>query len=159
MADVTGNAPSLIDPAKATSGAPAVADAQAKAIEAQAKADEAKKSPEQREADRLRADASKAETEAAAEAAAANAVPIAMTVAEARVLAPVNPGMGAGDHMAQQFRNTPENPKIFKAEHADPEKATVPLVMDAPDHPSGVVTTVVHPEMVGDYLRAGWSRA
>lgn len=136
----------------------AVQAAEAKAIEAQSKAVDAAKSPEQRKADKALAEADDARAKAAEEAAAANAAPDRMTVAEARVMAPVPPDMGAGDHYAQQFTNDPENPHIARGEHADPEKADVRLSRVMPDHPQGVVTTVVHPEMAGDYLRAGWDR-
>jgi len=136
----------------------AVQQAEAKAFEAQVKAAEASKSPEQRSADQARAAADEARRKAAADDAAANALPDRMTVVEAKIMAPVPDDMGAGDHMAQKFRNDPDNPHIYKGDHADPEKATERLRLIAPDHPSGFVTTVVHPEMVGDYLRAGWDR-
>ena len=154
----------MVDAAATSKPSPEVSDkavqaAEVKAIDAQAKAVDATKSPEQRDAEKARADADTARAKAADDAASANAVPEAMTVAEAKIIAPVDPEMGAGDHLAQVFGNTPENPHIAKAEHADPELCTVKLSMIVPDHPLGVRTTIVHPEMVGDYLRAGWSTA
>ncbi len=119
----------------------------------------AKKSPEQDKVDAARQEADDARAKAAADEAAATARPAAMSVEEARMLVPAPADMGAGDHMAQQFGNYPANPAPYKAEHADPEKCTVQLTMVVPDHPLGARTTIVHPEMVGDYLRAGWSLA
>ena len=136
----------------------AVQQAEAKVLDAQAKAAEAAKSPEQRAADQARVAADETRRKAAADDAATNALPDRMTVEEAKIIAPVPPDMGAGDHMAQSFRNQPENPHIYKGDHADPEKATERLRLIAPDHPSGFVTTAVHLDLVGDYLRAGWDR-
>ena len=41
---------------------------------------------------------------------------------------------------------------------ADYDGPTVRLTRTTPDKPGEVVTTDVHPDMEGDYLRAGWSR-
>lgn len=134
------------------------AQARVKATEAQAKAEDAGKSKEQIAADKAMADADDAMAKAMeTQRANPSALPAA-TVGEARVAAPVDPEMGLGDHHAQKFGNDPANPKIFKGEQADPEKCTVRLVMDSPDPPH-VRETWVHPEMVGDYLRAGWAKA
>jgi len=149
----------VVDTNRAAPQVQSVADVQAaevKALEAQAKAVDAAKSAEQREADKARIEADGVRRKAAADDDAAHALPDRMTVAEAKIIAPVPPDMGAGDHMAQSFRNQPENPHIYKGEHADPDKATVRLRLIAPDHESGFATTVVHPEMTGDYIRAGW---
>lgn len=138
----------------------ATADAQAadiKVQEAQAKAGDAKKSPEQLEVDKAAAEADQAHRKAMDTALAALGPKEPMTVTDAKVMAPVPENMGAGDHMAQKFGNDPENPHIAKGEHADPELATVRLSRKMPDHPDMVYTTV-HPEMVGDYLRAGWNQ-
>lgn len=133
--------------------------AQAKAIDAQTKADEAKKSDEQRAADKARADADTARAKAAK--AEAGLVPTdPMSATDAKIISPhVTDDMGAGDHLAQQFSNQPANPQIAKPEHADPALCTVKLTMIKSDGLGTPVFTMVHPEMVGDYLRAGWSKA
>lgn len=144
-------------PAPAASSADAVRNAEIKAQEAAREAAEAKMTPEERKAVETRQKADDARAKAAQEDAEAKTLPDAMTVAEARMLVPASGELGAGDHMAQKFGNYPENPKSFKGDHDDPEKMTVKLYMTVPDHPAGARTTMVHPEMVGDYLRAGWS--
>lgn len=158
MADPQNNdtkpAPGDVDKAKVDAQA-----AQAKALDAQAKADEARKSDEQKAADKAKAEADRARSKAAeAETALVPADP--MSAAEAKIVSPhLTEGMGAGDHLAQQFSNQPANPHIAKAEHADLELCTVKLTMTKADGLGTPVVTMVHPEMVGDYLRAGWSRA
>lgn len=145
----------------------AVRDAEIKAQAAAQAAVDAKMSPEDRDAAKARQEADDVRAKAAADVAEANALPPAMNVAEARMLVPaVDPNsaaasseMGAGDHLAQKFGNYPENPAPLSAAHADPEQCTVQLYMTVPDHPQGARTTMVHPEMVGDYLRAGWSKS
>jgi hypothetical protein len=129
---------------------------QTEAAEARAKAIAGKQTPEEQAA----TDAEKRADEAAAKAAEAerlaqvNAVPA--TAGDARVLAPPDPAMPAGHHMAQKFGNDPANPKSAKGEHDDPELKTVRLVRQSPDRPE-LIRTSCHPEMEGDYLRAGWS--
>lgn len=146
------NKPTDVEKAQASA-----ADARAKAVDAQAKADEAKKSPEQRKADEARATADKAAAEAAEiEAAATPDDP--MSAAEAKVMSPhVHEDMAAGDHFAQKFGNDPANPKPADGDHTDPDKCTVKLTRVTPDLSTPAVT-MVHPDMAGDYLRAGWSR-
>lgn len=131
--------------------------ADAKAVDAKVKAEDAQKSSEQRDAEKASAEADRAHAKAAeAEAATVSAEP--MTVTEARVHAKVDPEMGAGDHLAQQFSNDPANPKPARADQADPALCTVKLSRVTPDSPVPVYT-VCHPDMVGDYLRAGWNQA
>lgn len=151
-------------PAAPPQGAQAVQQADAtvraaeiKALEAEVKVDEAKMTPEQRDAEKARAEADDAR--AAAEKARADAAKPqgVSTVTDAKVAAPVDPDMPASHHMAQKFGNDPANPKPATAEHADEDKQTVRLTRITPDSPEPV-TADVHPEMVGDYLRAGWSR-
>ena len=135
-----------------------VTAANAKVLDAQAKAADAGKTKEQLAVDKARAEADDASAKAAEAAAAAiNTDP--MTVSDAKVDAMVPSDMGAGDHMAQQFSNDPANPKPAKGEYADAELCTVKLSRVTPDHPGGPVFTVCHPDMVGDYLRAGWNVA
>ena len=69
-----------------------------------------------------------------------------------------DPEKDVGDHYAQKFANQPENPKT--APHlkdvADEDKVRMELTdSDHPD-PANPKVTYVHPDMVGDYLRAGW---
>lgn len=136
-----------------------VQDANAKALEADKAAAEAKMTPEERKAAEAHAKADEVLAKANEDEAQAAAVPDAMSVAEARMLVPADKPeeMAAGDHMAQRFGNYPANPAPASAEHSDPEKQTVSLYMIVPDHEAGRRTTKVHPDMVGDYLRAGWS--
>lgn len=141
------------DPSKALATAQA---ADQKAIDAQAKADDATKSKEQLAADKAKAEADKAHAEAA-HASAQTVVTDPMTVRDAKVHAMVPDDMGAGDHLAQQFSNDPANPKPALPEHSDPDLCTVKLSRVTPDSPVPVYT-VCHPDMVGDYLRAGWNR-
>ncbi len=149
--------PKPVDVDKAKTEAQA---AQAKAIDAQTKADEAKKSDEQKTADKAKADADTARAKAA-EAEMSLTPKEPMTAVEAKVISPhdLNNDMSAGDHLAQQFSNQPENPQIAKAEHGDPDLCTVKLSMIKADGLGKPVFMMAHPEMVGDYLRAGWAKA
>lgn len=155
MADTPNTDTKVADADKAKADAQA---AQAKALDAQAKADDAKKSDEQKAADKARADADRARRDAALkEASLTPSEP--MTAVEAKIISPhLTEEMGAGDHLAQKFSNQPANPQIAKGEHADPDLATVKLTMVKSDGLGSPVITMVHPEMVGDYLRAGWSK-
>jgi hypothetical protein len=54
--------------------------------------------------------------------------------------------------------NDPVDPAYAPGIPTHDEAQTVRLVRTSPDSPMPVYT-MVHPEMVGDYLRAGWSRA
>lgn len=78
------------------------------------------------------------------------------TSVEAGTLAVVPADTPAGDHFAQKFGNDPANPK--PAPDLDPDAATVRMSRVTPDHPEGPVFTDVHPDMVGDYARAGWNK-
>ena len=80
-----------------------------------------------------------------------------MTVADAQ-MGPVAHDMRAGDHYAQRFSNAPANPKPLPGLDPSDEARTVQLQMAISD-PPGVRYTMVHPAMVGDYKRAGWSEA
>ncbi len=148
--------------ASASDADKARADAQtaaAKAIDAQSKADAATKSKEQQDADKAAAEADKARR-AAAEKEASLVPTEPMTAVEAKVISPhVTDDMGAGDHLAQKFSNQPANPQIAKPEHADPDLCTVKLTMAKADGLGAPAITMVHPDLVGDYLRAGWDRA
>lgn len=67
----------------------------------------------------------------------------------------IDPKLPAGDHDAQVFGNVPQNPA--PAPGLDPEVATVRMVNDKPDGSQAFAD--VHPEMTGDYARAGWRLA
>lgn len=155
MAD-TANGGASAKPTEVQKAEADARSAEIKAQEAQAKADEAGKSPEQKAADKAKAAADDARAEAAAVHAAPE--PEAVTVDEAKVHAPVPGDLSAGHHRAQKFGNDPANPAPANGDHADPDLQTVKLTRTSPDA-DAPVTTMVHPEMVGDYLRAGWSKA
>jgi hypothetical protein len=57
--------------------------------------------------------------------------------------------------------NLPLDPAPAKPEHSDPALCTEELRITTPDTGTtrgAIVTKRVHPEMVGDYERAGWRR-
>lgn len=77
------------------------------------------------------------------------------TAVDAHTLGVVDPAIPAGHHRAQKFGNDPANPPH---DHTlDPRADTVRMSRKTPDHPD-LVYTEVHPDMVGDYARAGWNR-
>lgn len=111
------------------------------------------------EADRLEREASDIIARQAEEAQQARGDLRDTTVAEAKVAAAslVGADMSAGSHAAQKFGNDPRNPKLAPG-LSPTEGRTVLLSRKTPDHPD-LVYTYVHPEMAGDYERAGWNRA
>jgi hypothetical protein len=101
----------------------------------------------QEQADKAAADAEKA----------ANQEPT--TVLEAKSPAALaDPSLDVGDHFAQRFANQPENPQPAPGLREVEDKDLVRLEITDSDHPdpANPKVTYVHPEMVGDYLRAGW---
>ena len=131
--------------------------AQTKAVEAQAKANDATKTKEQLAADKAKADADDAKAKLA-ESEAVEAAPEGVSMAgDAKIMAPIPDDMPAGEHMAQKFGNDPANPQPLPGTD-DEEGKTVDLYRITPDVPGGPVTIKVHPDMVGNYLRAGWSK-
>lgn len=64
----------------------------------------------------------------------------------------------AGDVRAVKRGNDPANPAPIPGVSQDPKDQTVKLTRITPDSPDPVVT-YVHPDMVGNYVRAGWGRA
>lgn len=124
-------------------------------IEAQKKMVEAAKSPEQKALDKAIADADTKRAKAMEMQMSARPDAL-MSVDSAKVLAPVPGDMSAGDHMAQKFGNDPANPKPGPHMSSAPESATVRITRKSPDH-AELIETMVHPDMVGDYLRAGWN--
>lgn len=81
------------------------------------------------------------------------------SVAAAKVMLPpgADPEMPAGDYRATKRGNDPANPKYARGVPLHDEGQTVKLSRVTPDSPVPVYTWV-HPDMVGDYLRAGWGR-
>lgn len=142
------------DADKARSDAAALA---AKAEEAKAKAAEDAKTPEQKKIEKLNQDADDARAKAEQADREAHDGKALSTALDAKVLAPIDPSMSAGHHMAQKFGNDPANPKGFKPEFDLPENKTVRLSRVSPDSKEPIRTTC-HPEMVGDYVRAGWNK-
>lgn len=133
--------------------------AQQKATEAQQKADAPKLTPDQQKA----ADAQQKADDAKARAAAAGSFGGAdgdTSIAEAHVVAGsgADPEMPAGAYEAVKRGNDPSNPKYAPGVSTAPEDQTVKMERVTRDSPEPVYTWV-HPDMVGDYVRAGWGRA
>ena len=121
----------------------ALADAaklSAAAVEAHAKADQKAKAPDQAAAE----EADKKADDARAKAAALHPD----TVAPVMFVPPENRFMKRGNH--------PVNPVYAPGIPTHDEAQTVRLSHMSSDSPSPVFV-MVHPDMVGDYLRAGWS--
>jgi hypothetical protein len=131
---------------------------QAKATEAQQKANEPEKTPEQKKADELAAKADDAKAEAA-ELSNEGGVDGDTSVADAKIVLPVgtDPGMPAGDYRAVKRGNDPANPEYAPGVSTHDDDQTVKLSRVTADSKEPVYTWV-HPDMVGNYLRAGWGR-
>lgn len=132
-----------------------------KAIEARAAAEREPRTDEEKKADaaEAKADDKRAQAEQAKAEEGANDEG-ATTAAQAKGLSALaDPDRAIGDHHAQKFSNTPENPQLANGLDADTE-GKVKLVLTTSDTLAAGKPDVayVHPEMVGDYLRAGWSR-
>lgn len=133
-------------------------DAEVKATETRAAADD-NRTAEQKKADEAerKADDARAKAEQTRIEEAGSIEPMTAEQAKTHIPAPLL-GMPASAHLAQKFGNDPANPQL--APGLDPDEgATVRLERITPDVQDGPVVVMVHPEMVGDYLRAGWSRA
>lgn len=137
-----------------------VSKARVAAEEARFAVEDEERTPAQRKAREAQNKVSDAEARAEEARRAVHGSGAGHTLADAKAIAaPLRgPGRSAGDHMGQKFGNDPENPKPARGDHADPEKATEKLERVTPDSASPIVTWV-HPDMVGDYLRAGWTRS
>jgi hypothetical protein len=131
---------------------------QAKATEAQQKADEPEKTPEQKKADDAAAKADDAKAKAA-ELSNDGGADGDTSVADAKVLMPpgTDPEMPAGDYRAVKRGNDPSNPEYPPHISQDEKDQTVKLSRITRDSPEPIYTWV-HPDMVGNYLRAGWGR-
>lgn len=134
--------------------------AAATAAEDKAKVEEKKLTPEEKAARESAQKADDAAAKAAEADRAARGTTKPMTVEDAKVAAPVDPAMPAGHHMAQKFGNDPANPKSIPFTlpngQSVPMESTVRLSRKTPDH-ADLVHTTCQPNMVGDYLRAGWN--
>ncbi|MDB5620523.1 hypothetical protein [Tardiphaga sp.] len=130
----------------------------AEAAEAQAKANEPEKTPEQIEADRLTAEADDAKAKAA-ELKPEGGDDGDTSVAEAKIVLPVgtDPDMPAGDYRAVKRGNDPANPEYAAGVSTHEDDQTVKLSRVTADSKEPIYTWV-HPDMVGNYLRAGWGR-
>lgn len=149
-------APAKTDAQKAQDEALAL---QAKATEAHQKADAPKKTPEQVKADELSVKADDARAKAAEMSNTAGSDGDS-TAEEAKVVLPVggDPEMPAGDHWAVKRGNDPSNPEYPPKISQDPEHQTVKLSRVTADSKEPIYTWV-HPDMVGNYVRAGWGMA
>jgi hypothetical protein len=132
-----------------------------KALEARAAAERDPRTDEEKKADAAaaKADDKRAEAERLKDEEGANDEG-ATTAAQAKGLSAIaEPDRAIGDHHAQKFSHTPENPQLAHGLNPDAE-GKVKLVLETSDTLAAGEPNVcyVHPEMVGDYLRAGWSR-
>jgi hypothetical protein len=128
------------------------ADAQQVADDLQAKADATTVSPEQAKADDAAQKADDLLARAQEEKAIDERTADETLAGEVNV---IDPKLPAGDHDAQVFGNVPQNPA--PAPGLDPAVETVRMVNDKPDGSQAFAD--VHPEMTGDYTRAGWRLA
>jgi hypothetical protein len=127
------------------------------AVDTRAKVEADARSPEQKRIDDAaqKADDERAKAEQARAEAVGSIEPMTAEQAKAHIPAPLL-SMPASAHLAQKFGNDPANPQLAPGLNPD-EGATVRLTRITPDVQDGPVVIMVHPEMVGDYLRAGWS--
>jgi len=129
------------------------------AVQAHEKADEPEKTPEQRKAEELdaKADDARARAHALRPEGGADGD---TTVADAHVLVPagLDPETPAGAYDAVKRGNDPSNPKYAPGVSMADEHQTVKLERVSRDSKEPVYTWV-HPDMVGDYIRAGWGRS
>lgn len=138
--------------------ADAAQKASVKAQDARNEAEDAKLSPEERKARELEAKAGLAKSKAAV---AGDTGPVeADTVKSANMLEMgdnVHPEMSAADPRAQKMGNDPANPKPAAHIPPDYDGPMVRLTMKTPDL-DRLREIDVHPDMAGDYERAGWNR-
>lgn len=129
----------------------AAAAAKAKAASLRAKAENAALTAEERAALKAEADADDASAKEA-ELASSQDDEDAVTDASLNV---IDPEIPAGDVDAQVKGNVPQNPK--PALGLTETEQTVRMVIKRSDGPDSVAD--VHPDMVGDYARAGWMKS
>lgn len=133
--------------------------AQQKAAEAKAKANEPQKTPEQRKADELAQKADDARAKAA-DLSNEDGRDGDTSAEEAHLDLPLglDPQTPAGAYETVKRSNDPSNPAYAPGVSTDPKDQTVKMSRVTRDSPEPVYTWV-HPDMVGDYARAGWGKA
>ena len=126
-------------------------------VDLRAKAANSKLSEDERALAAAEADADEAlaKSEELRKTASSTAHPVVTGDVAAHPMAATDPGMDLGDHRAQRFGNIPANPPPAKGEHTDPAKMTTRMRLRSPNSPVPQETWV-HPDLVGDYARAGW---
>ena len=126
-------------------------------VELRAKAANSKLSEDERALAAAEADADEAmaKSEELRRTASSSAHPVVTGDVAAHPMAATDPGMDLGDHRAQRFGNIPANPRPAKGEHTDPAKMTTRMRLRSPNSPVPQETWI-HPDLVGDYARAGW---
>lgn len=130
--------------------------AEVKAQEARDKANVDTRTDAETKADAAEQKADDARAKAAEAGAAEAGAGELATVESAGIVAPhVDPDTPAGDVLAVKRGNDPANPEPLPGLQGDP---SVRLTRATPDKPGAPVKIMVHEAMVGDYLRAGWSR-
>ena len=128
-----------------------------KVMDERAKAIEASKTDAERNADKMAKEADDARAKAAQLSLEESRRGVREdTVATAGIVAPhADPELSAADFMAIKKGNDPANPQPAPGLVGDPD---VRLTRRSPDFPGQPVEIMVHEKMVGDYLRAGWSK-
>ena len=128
-----------------------------KIIDERAKAVNAAKTDAERNADKMAKEADDARAKAAQLAIDESRRGVREdTVATAGIVAPhADPELSAADFMAVKKGNDPANPQPASGLVGDPD---VLLTRRSPDFPDQPIKIMVHEKMVGDYLRAGWSK-
>jgi hypothetical protein len=133
--------------------------ARVKAQEAMDKANAPERTVDQRKADELMQKADDARAKAEEERVKKSADAVGHTAAEAKVVLPagVDPEIPASDVRAVKRGNDPANPVNMPGVSENPDEMTVQLSRVTADSPEPVYCWV-HPDMVGNYIRAGWGR-
>lgn len=152
-------ADTIVQPAQ-TDSQKAIAEARAldqKIMDERAKARDANKTDAERNADKMAQKADDARAKAAQDAKDSSGEgSFVDTVETAGIVAPhVDPKTSAADFMAVKKGNDPANPQPAPGLTGEPD---VRLTRLTPDFPGQPVEIMVHEKMVGDYLRAGWSK-
>lgn len=128
-----------------------------KAMDERAKAIDAAKPDAERNADKMAKEADDARAKAAQLSHEESRRGVREdTVATAGIVAPhADPELSAADFMAVKKGNDPANPQPAPGLVGNPD---VRLSRRSPDFPDQPLEIMVHEKMVGDYLRAGWSK-
>lgn len=131
----------------------------AKAAEDRAAAEHGKLTPEQVKANESHQKADDAAAKVAeSERSAATFAAREHTIEGANVLGyGKHPDLPASHHLAQKFGNDPANPRPKAGMPEVTDNGMVRLQRTTPDNSTPVYATC-HPDLLGDYMRAGWSR-